>query len=40
MELTDTADEVDEGHGILWHPMGWPGSVVEVFDCQRTFVRL
>ena len=40
MELTDTADEADEGHGILWHSVVWPGSVVEMCDCQGTFVRL
>jgi len=40
VELTDTADEADEGHGILWHPVVWPGSVVEMCDCQGRFVRL
>ena len=40
VELADTADEADEGHGVLWHPMVWPGSVVEVCDCQGMAVRL
>ena len=40
MELVDTSDEADEGHGILWHPVVWPGGVVEMCDCQGTFVRL
>ena len=32
--LTDTADETDERHDILWHPMIRPSCVVELSDLQ------
>jgi len=38
--LTDTADEVDERHDILWHPMIRPSCVVELSDLQGMFVWL
>ena len=37
--LADSVNEVDERHGILGHPMVWPGHVVELSDIQVTFAR-
>ena len=34
VELADTPDEVDDGHGVGRYPMVWPGQVGHLVDLQ------